>query len=644
MVEFRLKAWDSFINDQELVEGINPDIAASWERCRNYGVDYNDGIGAQLEPKRIEKLLEENKQLLDIARPIMTNLHDLVIGSHFALLLTDRNGYILERFGDDVVKDRACKIRFNLGSLWTEEAVGTNAIGTSLAMDRPIQVIGAEHYCATHHDWVCAATTIHGINGEVVGCLNMSGYHTDAHSHTLGIVVAAAYTIERQLELIHSYNLMEKTFESTQDGLIIVDADFHIQRINEGAKALLCMAGNPQESLDIRRIFRSIDWERPNVKTGAYFTEMPLHVGEKRIICSVTVSGLLMNDSLYGYSIGFREATHLHKAVNKVTGNVATYTFDSILTVTDSMRDVIKLGKKIASFNSCVLIEGESGTGKELFAHAIHNASPRRSGPFIAVNCASIPRELVESELFGYEKGAFTGALKGGNPGKFELADGGTIFLDEIGEMPLEVQAKVLRVVETLTVRRIGSQYEKKLDVRIIAATNRNLAQEVQDKNFREDLYFRLNVLRLTIPPLRERPRDVDFCADHFLWRLNRDHLNAPKTFSAEFERVLRAHSWPGNVRELQNAVERAYFLSENAVIEPDSFPQNVRTTFVPAAQKPSAISVDDLVKRNLEEAIVAEEGNVAAAAERLNMSRASLYRKIKKHDIDLSGLSHRIN
>lgn len=639
-LEAKTEAWQRFV-DQGIIDPSVPySIAESWKRCKAMAVDFQDGTGKKIESQRLKEVLEKNKVLLEIARPIMKNLLNIVLESHFAIFLTDQHGYVLESFGDNIVRDRADNIRFIPGTLWTEAAVGTNAIGTALAIDQPIQVVGAEHYCMPHHLWTCSAAPIHGVDGQLVGCLNMSGDYREAHSHTLGIVVAGAFSIEKQLALLHSYEMVEATFESTSDGMILTDRQLNIQKINEGALRMLGIQREEAKRLSFYSLFRELNFDSLNElfekRKTAYFTDFNIYYENKRIPCTISMVPIIIDNEITGFSLGFEAIKHLHKTVNKVTGNVATYTFQHILTEDQAMQELIHLGKRLAVNKGCILIEGESGTGKELFAHAIHNASPRAKGPFVAVNCASLPRELIESELFGYEKGAFTGALKEGNPGKFELAEGGTLFLDEIGELPLELQAKLLRVVEYLKVRRIGGNYEKNLDVRIIAATNRNLLEEVEKKNFREDLYFRLNVFKLEIPPLRRRPRDIICCAEAFLDRLNREHPEYSKSFSDGFLHCLVSYSWPGNVRELQNSIERAYFLCEEAEISPIYF-SNIRQVAASPAEDSRLVSLDNALKNNIEVVLRDCKGDVFEAARRLNMSRASLYRRIKKYDILLT-------
>lgn len=633
--------WVNYLEHDVLDENTRPIIQRSWTYCKEKGIDVNEGKGATIDSVQIEQILKQNQELLKIAKPIMQNLYEIVLSSHFVLVLTDKNGILLDTIGDEIVSMRASELRFLKGTVWTTDAVGTNAIGLALDEDAPVHVVGAEHYCISHHTWTCSSTTIHNVKGEVIGCLNMSGESHKLHSHTLGIVVAAAYSIENELALSHTYRSMNASLNSTEDGIFVTDENLNLQWMNYGAQKVLQLNMDEFNAIGFENIFKKMDisgetWT-PDESTR-YYTDVTAFSGNRKIPCSANISRILENDKIQGYSIGIREIKHLHTAVNRVSGNVASYTFDDIVTQNAEMKIIIKTAEKMARFKKCILIEGESGTGKEMFAHSIHKASHFSAGPFIVVNCACLPRDLVESELFGYVKGAFTGALNEGKPGKFELAEGGTIFLDEIGELPLEVQAKLLRVVETYSVSRIGSQSERKLNIRIIVATNRNLEQEVKNKNFREDLYFRLNVIYLHIPPLRVRGDDILWTASYFLDRLNLEYPEHAKTFAPDFLEGLKFHPWPGNVRELQNFVERTFYLCTEAVISGDYLPssEQKKVTINNVLPITNNSSLDDLVKSNLEKILKQTHGCVEASAEIMGLSRASLYRKIKKYKIDI--------
>lgn len=326
--------------------------------------------------------------------------------------------------------------------------------------------------------------------------------------------------------------------------------------------------------------------------------------------------------------------------------NGTRYTFESIVARSPFMETLKAYGRQIARGDSTVLILGESGTGKELFAQAIHNASPRAKEPFVKVNCAAIPPELAESELFGYEPGAFTGASKRGKPGKFELADGGTIFLDEIGDMPLAIQAKILRVIQDKEVERVGSTKPRPVDVRVIAATNQDLVRLIEEGKFRRDLYYRLNVVTLAIPPLRDRVEDIDILAEHLIQRLNYKMGSSIKGITKAGLDCLRSHDWPGNVRELENALERAMNTCQSEFLDREHFGflSNGVASRSPERAKPAEPffaaldykSIRDEAEKELILRTIAEvQGNRSAAARKLRMSRSAFYQKLKKYGIE---------
>lgn len=630
-------AWDQFILKDCMEDFIDPIVAESWKRCKNIGVDYRTGCGAIIQGKKMDYIIEKNKELIRIAKPIMENLHSLVLGSGFVLVLTDDEGYILEAIGEENIKEKCSQINFQPGALWSEDAVGTNAIGTCLKIDRPLQVIGPEHYCEYHHSWTCSAAPIHGVDGKIIGVLDMSGSYYKAHKHTLGIVVAAAYSIENQISLLRSHELIETTIESISDGLIIADRSCKINKINHIGAEILGLKDEQVYNMDIRDVLKDVDFDEiiGGKKKIINHIDCNFYISNRRIPCNVKITPVITDDKLIGIAVVFKEIKYLHDTVNVVTGNKATYTFNDVLTVNHNMKKTIDAAKKFSKTKGCILIEGESGTGKELFAHSIHNFSNRRNGAFVAVNCASLPRELVESELFGYERGAFTGAVKEGKPGKFELADGGTIFLDEIGELPLDLQAKLLRVLDDFVVIRIGGKYGKRLDIRVIGATNRNLYEEVRKKNFREDLYYRLNVFKITIPPLRERVDDIEICANYFLGKLNKIHGDN-KVFSKRFMEYLKEYKWKGNVRELENIIERAYYLVEGSVITERYLPDEIFYSIFNAKDFPEELSIEKAEKDIIIKALIQTKGHVIEAGKLLNMSSSSIYRKIHKYYINV--------
>jgi PAS domain S-box-containing protein len=329
----------------------------------------------------------------------------------------------------------------------------------------------------------------------------------------------------------------------------------------------------------------------------------------------------------------------------------ARYSFEDVIGSSAKLNRAKEIAMRLAPSDIPILLTAESGTGKEIFAHAIHQASSRRDRPFIRVNCASIPSELFESELFGYDAGAFTGALKSGKQGKFELAHKGTIFLDEIGDLPLGMQAKLLRVLQEKEIEPLGATRPKMIDFRLIAATNRDLEERVKEGYFRKDLFYRLNVITITLPPLREVKEDIPVLAGHFLMKLRRRIPSAVEEIAPEAMQWLTAYEWPGNIRELENVMERALSLCSGPSIKPEHLPESVVRVqerhapafpVQPSPRDPLRLAVFDAEKEQLLEALRRTGGNRTQAAALLNIHRATLYFRLKRYGISFAEIGIR--
>ncbi len=380
---------------------------------------------------------------------------------------------------------------------------------------------------------------------------------------------------------------------------------------------------------DRERIIRT-----PRLQLHVLDTAVPVKAADGRVLSVVNT---------------FREIQDVQRLAGRLTGSHARHTFDSVLGHSAALRAAVATARKAARGTANILLSGESGTGKEVFAQAIHNESPRRDGPFIAVNCAALPRDLIESELFGYMPGAFTGAHREGRPGKFEAAQGGTIFLDEVSELPLDVQAKLLRVLQEREVVRLGSTRAVAIDVRVISASNRDLQAMVARREFREDLYYRCHIIGVTLPPLRERPGDIALLAEHFLARYAAA-LGRPvrEQLSPEVLEPLLRHTWPGNVRELENTLERLVHLSDGEALDARLLalgPTPASGTRVQDAAAgvplaPASATAPRSLHEAEREAIVAalraHQFNVTRAAQTLGIAKPTLYAKLRVHQIAL--------
>lgn len=637
------KYWSDFIRHGVIHPQVRPFIAESWKRCWNYGP------GKELDEKVTEayaqKIIEDNRLLYDIAWPFLLKMKELVAGSQHAITLHDKHCRLLARvFAGDI--DLFAGPGFRVGIQWSEERMGTTGPNVCIRLDRELQIIGAEHYNFRLSEVTCSSAPIHDKGGAVIGCINMTSRCTDSNPYTLGLVSAMAFAIEKSLELMLDFKVLDDTFSVVSEGIIVLDADFRVTRASRNMCAMLKVSMENLYAMDLRTLLSPEDFELRLKDEAEPFTysEYKLRVGHRSIACAITVMPLRLKGKYTGTVVFFREGKSVARLTNQLVGNRSHYSFNDIITKDKGMEKLIQTMEDIARTDCSVLIEGESGTGKELFAHSIHTASTRSQGPFVVVNCASLPRSLVESELFGYEKGAFTGANSTGNPGKFELADGGTIFLDEIGELPLEIQAKLLRVLDNHRVMRIGGREERPLDVRVIAATNRNLYQEVQNQNFRADLYFRINVIKFDIPPLRNRGNDIMELAQVFLHKMNCKEEGEMKNFSPSFINTILAYSWPGNVRELHNIIVRAFYCSRDTEIIVDDLPPDIRNQSLPVSLPSMSDgkgngegrSLQEFEKQQIIDALHRFGGDVAAAGLSLGLSKSTIYRRIRKYQINL--------
>ncbi|MEW6661436.1 MAG: sigma-54-dependent Fis family transcriptional regulator [Bacillota bacterium] len=640
-----LHAWHCFIEQRKITSAhVRPVILASWERCAMLKVNPYQPQLKKLPPAVLAATIVRHQNLILTAKPFMESLFRLVAGSGFVVTLCDAQGNLLELLGDAEVLNEADNINLVPGVNWAEAYMGTTAIGVALETGQPVQVCSVEHYCKPCHDWTCSAAPIRAPQGDQIAILNMSGHFLKVHPHTLGMVVAAAQAIEHQLKnqqisasLALSNKYLRAVLESMSDGVITVNQQGQVVEINSVAARLFSL---PPEQVLTRPLPASLAEQlkiKEVLQKGREYIDKEVSIEEagKRVHCTVAVKPISKEgSSIAGAVATIQEIKTVRRLVQRMIGARALFTFDDILAQSKTMRQTMALAKLAAENSLNILILGESGTGKELLAQAIHNASSRTEGPFVAINCGAIPKDLIGSEMFGYTEGAFTGAKHQGSPGKFELADGGTIFLDEIGDMPLDLQAALLRFIQDRQLIRIGGSQVIPVDVRIITATNKNLSQEVSRGNFRQDLYYRLNVFPIHVPPLRERAGDITLLARHFLEKMSH-RLGKRLYFSTTSLACLESYSWPGNVRELENAVQRLAYLVPDGPIQRETVMTILGERHSPSPPKSMGLSLSDLEKDSIREAIRVNSGNLSQAAKVLGIGRTTLYRKIKKYGLE---------
>jgi PAS domain S-box-containing protein len=623
-------------------------IRISHERCKMYNINYNQMFSNKiLDEKELFEKMEENRELVLAAAPIMNKIYDFVKGSNFFSILTDKDGCILNVIGDEEILSEAFRFKMIPGAYMDEENIGTNAMGTCIAENNPIQVSSDEHFISAYHRWTCSGCPIKDEKGKIIGTLDLTGYSELVHSHTLGMVVAGARAIENELmnnklksQLVKEKKQNNFIQNSILKGIITSDLQGDILSANSFACELFGYTADELIHMNIRDILKEWDTVYSAVKEDSSPYKGDMDVFAKRNILQLNLTAYPVknqSNEMTNIVLILDEVRKSRKQKDIIMGRHAIYTFDKIVGKDETFLQVIKFAKKISDSRSNILIMGESGTGKELFAQSIHNYSERSNGNFVALNCGAIPRNLIESELFGYEQGSFTGAKTGGNPGKFEIADGGTIFLDEIGEMPLDLQTRLLRVIEEGTVSRIGSSHERVVDVRVIAATNKNLKHEVENGTFRKDLFYRLNVLPLRLPSLCERKGDIRLLLDYFMDRISKK-LNKKKVhIPLEYIEKLVEYNWPGNVRELENYIE----LAVNTEMVPDIHMLNFEESSGPAAKIKSTanvstvLSLKEIEKEHIVNVLESTGNNITQAASVLGIGRNTLYRKLKEFEIE---------
>lgn len=616
----------------------------SWRRSKEYNVDpYKPINNKVLAKKELERIIQYSQILYDTAVPTMEDLFNITRNSGFCVVLADKNGVILKCIGSPRELRFTSVGNFIEGAIWSEEIMGTNAIGTVLAIDQPIHIFGYEHYCKCACLSTCSAAPIHDENNNIIGVLDLTGPYKNVNPHTLGMVMAAAKSIERKMELNKAYNEaktanMQKQaiMESIIEGLIAIDRNGKIIQINHQAHDLLEIP--PHQTVENFKHFIPFGNTYINeiLSSGKaiYGESLSLNTfAGKSKKYMVNITPLKKQDSIEGYVIILHKMHDVVRVVNRPKNVV---TFDTLIGQEKNYIASVEQAKMASKSNSTILLMGESGVGKDLFAQAIHNNSSRKRETFFALNCGALPRELISSELFGYEEGAFTGARKGGNPGKFELADKGTLFLDEIGEMPLDLQASLLRVLEERTVIRLGGREFVPVDVRIICATNKDLMEEMKQNNFRQDLYFRIGVITIHIPPLRERKGDIPLLAEHFLNNIGMKLGKTIKNIDPKVMDVFINHSWPGNIRELSNVIERAINMAQGDTITMDLLPPALTNEISSDnisvwENSPTKDSVEEQLIRSY---LIKFNNNKTEVAKALNISRSCLYRRMSKFNI----------
>lgn len=638
-------AWERFVQHQPLeVAGVRSVVLASWQRCRSEAVDPARHSAPGAAAERVRQLQRQNRELCEAARPALESLRDILRECGTLIMLCDPDGTVLHLNGETRARSVGEGINLATGGCWNEDVIGTNAIGTAIATAAPVQIHADEHFCLDVKSWTCAAAPIlDPFSRTLLGVVDVSGVKETFHGHTLGLVVTAARQIEGELAR-HDVALHERLLTRAidhfiryaSDYVVLVDSRGRVVRTNGNAQAaresyevrLPSEVGSQVPGLNLATSEIDRSCQRPEYLRPEWLHPVKDHDG---MLGTVLVIPLETRQNRTAVSLPAASVTATVRAT--MAGNDA---FGEIIGGSEVLEATKARARRIAPLDLPVLLLGETGSGKELFARALHRAGNRPEGPFVAVNCGAFTRELLASELFGYSDGAFTGARRGGHPGKFEQADGGTLFLDEVGELPLDMQPHLLRVLQDGVVVRLGDTRERRVSVRVVAATNRDLQKEIAAGRFREDLYHRLCVVSLPLPPLRDRPGDIEAIIKHLNSKLACKYGCAPKQLEPAVHQALLSHRWPGNIRELQNVFEVMFALSEGNIIDTSLLPPNIAQTakdslpISTSTRIPGSFGrLEKLERQAILDAIANAHGNMSMAARTLGISRSTLYVKL---------------
>jgi transcriptional regulator of acetoin/glycerol metabolism len=638
-------AWHSFVLDGRVSHSVKPEILRSWERsAAKLRVD--PALRVCPPGLTADELAERARadEAFRIASELIIEFGERLAPDGHILTYFDGDGVMLSAHGDAHRRDLLAQINFAPGARWTEQAAGTNGVGTALVEGRAVEVFASEHFVVAWQPWTCASVPVRDA-GRVVGVVDITSPWDSRHPSLIVCAGALARAIEARLEAVawqRTEIIREALRRGDQLAWLGLDARGKIVATGPASSLSACDAAAVSPSAIAPVVARL---RREGAIAGEFEEVLEVDGRSVRVLCrALEHEGRAIGGVLRIASGTPARGRLLARPSHRLHG------FEDILGSAPVLMHQVALGRTAARNALPVLILGESGTGKELFAQAIHSAGERARGPFVAVNCGAIPQSLLEAELFGYEAGSFTGGRKEGNTGRFEDAEGGTLFLDEVSELPPTAQAALLRVLQEREVTRIGSSTPRRIDVRIIAATNKDLREEIRAGRFRQDLFFRLDVLVLELPALRDRKEDVLAIAEHYLAEAQAELGRSGLGLSPDASAALVAHAWPGNIRELKNVVERTAATAPGPEIAVRDLPAGLRlgdrgqatgkrvgAELAAMGHSPGApvLPVDPLEEEAaLRNALEASSWIVVRAARALGISRRTMYRKLEKYGI----------
>lgn len=624
-----------------------PSIAQSWvkSRMQELNIHSHDLEQSFIDSGKLDKIMNENNLLIDCAKPFFNTVRNAMPSDSYSFTLSDKNGVLILREG--TISSSCSALAPAIGTVWTEEFLGTNVVSLCRQLKSPIQLPGFLHYCDIFDNLIASACPILGNNGNIIAYIDLvrptagppwEDTVQNQISKDLSLIITLGAAIESKVMMAAVCSGLRISNDLIDEGLIIINLTGKVTNINQAACQILKKAPDEAAGSNITEFLSNSEQLMEIVQRGRKSEfKANICIGKNEIPFMMEVRPIFNNNWLWGSVLKINQIQKKNVVITSKSGCIARFRFEDLIGESKEFSKAVKLGMLYARSSENVLLIGESGTGKELFAQAIHSRY-RPNEPFIAINCAALPRNLIESELFGYEGGSFTGAERGGRAGKIELANGGTLFLDEIGEMPLEIQAVLLRVLEDKQVMKVGGYRYKTVDFRLIAATNKDLHKMVEEGKFRADLYYRLSVLTIKLPPLRQREDDVEMLTDYFIKKYCAKLGKDPLPISEQAMNKVKDYNWPGNVRQLENAIICAVNTEQSDLIKPESLPDYVVCDTVSEPTDLQTICEKlggsfDLVhweKYALEVALAASNNYIPLAADMLKISKSTMYRKLK--------------
>lgn len=625
--------WHHFIKDGGLrSEHLRKMIIESWLRSQLAGVSVNrTNAPILIDANHLDNYLFNNTLLLQSSLPILKQYLSLLDHHNLLLIISDATGVILHTIGDRQIHHRAEALHLIQGASWSEQHCGTNAIGTAIETGSAVQIYANEHYCSNIKHWTCTANVIRDPwSKNILGVLDISGLKETYNQQTLALVSSLTSQIEYQLysQEIETQKILFEMFLSLKHinshALILFNRHGQVVFANTVIKASLLKYSALNQN-QINDLFNQLHIDH----IEQFFLHNNLQV-------DVTTE-VLFHDHI---KLGQVCYCHFKSNPSLATQHIDFNADPNIIGQSPILITTLKKTQQLAKTSIPILLNGETGVGKELFAQYIHQHSAVHDQAFVVINCGSFSKDLISAELFGYIDGAFTGARKGGMKGKIEEADGGTLFLDEIGELPLSLQPHLLRAIEHGEIYRLGENKARKVNFRLISATNRDLQHEVSVKNFRLDLLHRVAVSQIDIPSLKQRKQDIALLVRHYLDYCIKKHQLAAMQITLGAIQAFENYSWPGNIRELRNCIEVMAVTNLSSIIDIDQIPDKILKSdqvqhgSIPIQQRANK-GLDELEYELIKHTLLDHKGNITQTAKALGIAKSTAYLKIKKYHLE---------